>query len=207
MIDEIAERGGDSAHVELDLASKDEAIRQAADAAIANYGRVDILVNCAGLVVRKPIVDQSSDEIENLLHIDLTAPLLLARAFAPHMIARGSGRVLNIASLMSFQGGVNVAGYAAAKSGLAGVTKALTNEWAGQGITVNAIAPGYIATEINVDLRNDESRRSEFLQRIPAGRWGDPQDLVGAAVFLSSAASRYVSGQILAVDGDGSLAS
>jgi 2-deoxy-D-gluconate 3-dehydrogenase len=201
VIADIAEGSGKSTHVDLDLSAGPGAIAVAAEQAISWCGQLDGLVNSAGIIVRKPILDQTPADIEDVLRVDLAAPLLLARAVAPHMIERGRGRIINIASLMSFQGGVNVAGYAAAKSGLVGVTRALTNEWARHGITVNAIAPGYIATDINVDMRNDEERRAEFGLRIPAGHWGTPEDLVGAAVFLASRAADYVNGQTLVVDG------
>ncbi|MGO4856306.1 SDR family oxidoreductase [Arthrobacter sp. 2MCAF14] len=199
--DELAALGGSSFHVPLQLDDEESSFTKAAEKAIAWRGRVDILVNSAGLVKRAPALEQSADMIMEVTKIDLLAPVLLAKAFAPYMIAQGSGKIINIASLMSFQGGVDVLGYAAAKSGLAGATKAMANEWAIHGVNVNAIAPGYIATEINEDLRNDESRRLEFLQRIPAGRWGTAEDLVGAAIFLSSGASNYVNGHVLAVDG------
>ncbi|MET3174624.1 UNVERIFIED_ORG: 2-deoxy-D-gluconate 3-dehydrogenase [Arthrobacter sp. UYCu721] len=199
--EEISALGGSSVHVQLDLDDDESSFTRAAEEALAWQGRVDILVNSAGLIRRAPALEQTADMVEEVARVDLLAPILLARAFAPHMIERGSGKVVNIASLMSFQGGVNVLGYAAAKSGLVGATKAMANEWAIHGVNVNAIAPGYIATEINADLRNDESRKIEFLQRIPAGRWGNPEDLVGAAIFLSSNASNYVHGHVLAVDG------
>lgn len=201
VIDELARVGADSTHVEYDLSAGPEAVRETVDAALAWRGRVDVLVNSAGRIVRAPILEQPPEAIAEVLHADLQAPLLLARAVAPHMIERGSGRIINVASLMSFQGGVNVASYAAAKSGLAGLTRALANEWARHGVTVNAIAPGYIATEINEALWSDEQRYAEFLARIPAGRWGTPEDLAGAAVFLASAAAAYVNGHVLAVDG------
>lgn len=199
--DELARIGVDSIHVGYDLGAGPGAVRETVEAALSWRGRVDVLVNSAGRIVRGPILEQPPDAIAEILHADLHAPLLLARALAPHMIEHGFGRIINVASLMSFQGGINVASYAAAKSGLAGLTRALANEWARHGITVNAIAPGYIATEINEELWSDERRHSEFLARIPAGRWGTPEDLAGAAVFLASAAAAYVNGHVLAVDG------
>lgn len=163
--------------------------------------RIDILVNSAGIVSRGPILDRSATEINEVLQVDLVAPMHLSLAAARLMIGQGGGKIINIASLMSFQGGLNVAAYATAKSGLAGLTRALANEWGSQGICVNALVPGYIATEINADLRADETRAAEFRTRIPAGRWGTPSDLVGGLIFLASQASNYVNGHLLVIDG------
>lgn len=161
----------------------------------------DILVNNAGTIERAPAVDHLLATWDRVLQIDLTSQFILTQALARPMIARGYGKVIFTASLLSFQGGINVAGYTAAKSGLAGLTKALSNEWAGLGVNVNAIAPGYIATDNTKALRDDPDRNRSILGRIPAGRWGEPPDLGGAAVFLASAASNYVNGIILPVDG------
>jgi 2-deoxy-D-gluconate 3-dehydrogenase len=161
----------------------------------------DILVNNAGTIERAPAVDHLLASWDRVLQIDLTSQFILTQALARPMIARGYGKVIFTASLLSFQGGINVAGYTAAKSGLAGLTKALSNEWAGLGVNVNAIAPGYIATDNTKALRDDPDRNRSILGRIPAGRWGEPSDLSGAAVFLASAASDYVNGIALPVDG------
>jgi 2-dehydro-3-deoxy-D-gluconate 5-dehydrogenase len=161
----------------------------------------DILVNNAGTIERAPAIDHPLASWDRVLQIDLTSQFILTQALARPMIARGRGKVIFTASLLSFQGGINVAGYAAAKSGVAGLTKALANEWAGLGVNVNAIAPGYIATDNTKALRDDPDRYRSIVDRIPAGRWGQPSDLGGATVFLASAASDYVNGITLPVDG------
>ncbi|MEO7720381.1 MAG: SDR family oxidoreductase [Pseudolysinimonas sp.] len=162
---------------------------------------IDILVNNAGTIERAPAVDHPLDWWDRVLEVDLSSPFVLTQAVGRSMIARGRGKVIFTASLLSFQGGINVPGYAAAKSGVAGLTKALANEWASKGITVNAIAPGYIATDNTQALQDDADRSAAILARIPAGRWGRADDLAGATVFLASAASDYVSGVVLPVDG------
>jgi 2-deoxy-D-gluconate 3-dehydrogenase len=161
----------------------------------------DILVNNAGTIERAPAIEHPLASWDRVLQIDLTSQFVLTQALARPMIARGSGKVIFTASLLSFQGGINVPGYTAAKSGVAGLTKALSNEWASLGVNVNAIAPGYIATDNTKALREDPDRNRSILDRIPAGRWGQPSDLGGATVFLASAASDYVNGITLAVDG------
>lgn len=161
----------------------------------------DIVVNNAGTIERAPAIDHPLASWDRVLQIDLTSQFILSQALARPMIARGYGKVIFTASLLSFQGGINVAGYAAAKSGVAGLTKALSNEWAGLGVNVNAIAPGYIATDNTKALRDDPDRYRSIVDRIPAGRWGQPSDLGGATVFLASAASDYVNGITLPVDG------
>lgn len=168
---------------------------------IAEFGRVDILVNNAGTIRRSPAVDYSEDDWETVIQVNLSSVFRLSQAAGRRMIDQGSGKIVNIASLLSFQGGVTVPAYTASKSGVAGLTKALANEWAKFGVNVNAIAPGYIATNNTEALRADETRNRQILERIPAGRWGEPDDIAGAAVFLSSAASDYMQGHILAVDG------
>jgi 2-dehydro-3-deoxy-D-gluconate 5-dehydrogenase len=162
---------------------------------------VDILVNNAGTIERAPAADHPLEWWDRVLEVDLSSPFVLTQAVGRSMIARGRGKVIFTASLLSFQGGINVPGYAAAKSGVAGLTKALANEWASKGVTVNAIAPGYIATDNTQALQDDPDRSSAILTRIPAGRWGRADDLAGATVFLASPASDYVSGIILPVDG------
>jgi 2-deoxy-D-gluconate 3-dehydrogenase len=161
----------------------------------------DILVNNAGTIERAPAIDHPLASWDRVLQIDLTSQFMLAQALARPMIARGYGKVIFTASLLSFQGGINVPGYTAAKSGIAGLTKALSNEWARSGVNVNAIAPGYIATDNTQALRDDPERNRSILDRIPAGRWGQPSDLAGATVFLGSSASDYVNGITLPVDG------
>jgi 2-deoxy-D-gluconate 3-dehydrogenase len=170
--------------------------------ALNAFQRVDILVNCAGIIRRSPAVDLSEADWHDVLAVDLTAVFYLSQALGRHWLAeKQRGKILNVASMLSFQGGLNVASYTAAKSGIAGITRALANEWARYGINVNAIAPGYIATEVTAGLRADPERNRQVLERIPAGRWGDPDDVKGAAVFLCAPASDYVHGVILPVDG------
>jgi 2-dehydro-3-deoxy-D-gluconate 5-dehydrogenase len=162
---------------------------------------VDILVNNAGIIHRRSAVDHEDDQWDRVLEVNLTASFLLARELGRTMLARGSGRIIFIASVLSFQGGIGVPGYVAAKSGIAGLTRALANEWAAAGVNVNAIAPGYIVTDNTEPLRENPSRYEAISERIPAGRWGTPEDLKGAAVFLASPASNYVHGTIVTVDG------
>jgi 2-deoxy-D-gluconate 3-dehydrogenase len=162
---------------------------------------VDILVNNGGAILRKPAAEHPDEYWDRIIEIDLNAQWILAREFGRDMLARGGGKIVFTASLLSFQGGITVPGYAAAKGGVAQLTKALANEWAGRNVQVNAIAPGYIATDNTAALRDDAVRNPAILARIPAGRWGEPDDLSGAVVFLASAASDYVSGTLLTVDG------
>lgn len=162
---------------------------------------VDILVNNAGTILRKPAAEFPDDYWEKTIEINLNAQWLLAREFGRDMLARGSGKIIFTASLLSFQGGITVPAYAAAKGGVAQLAKALSNEWAAGNVQVNAIAPGYIATDNTAPLRADPARNSAILARIPAGRWGAAEDLAGAVVFLASPASDYVSGTVLTVDG------
>ena len=169
---------------------------------VAEFGSIDILVNNAGMIRRAPAAEHSIEYWNEVIAVDLTAVFRLSQLAGQHMIRRAQGgKILNIASVLSFQGGVNVPGYAAAKGGVAQLTKALANEWAAKKINVNAIAPGYMATDNTEALRNDAARSQQILERIPAGRWGEPKDLTGAAVFLSSSASDYIHGHILVVDG------
>lgn len=169
---------------------------------VSHFGRLDILVNNAGLIRRAPAAEYSDDDWDRVLEVDLTSAFRLARAAGVQMIAAGrGGRIINVTSLLAFQGGITVPAYAAAKGGLAQLTKALANEWASKGINVNAIAPGYIETDVTAALRADPVRQRQILDRIPAGRWGQPDDMAGAVVFLASSASKYVHGHVLAVDG------
>ena len=168
---------------------------------LTEHGTPHILVNNAGTIERKPAAQHGDDLWDRVIEINLNAPFVLSREIGAKMIERGSGKIIFTASLLSFQGGITVPGYAASKGAIAQLTKALANEWAPHGINVNAIAPGYIATDNTQALRSDPVRSRQILERIPAGRWGSPGDCIGAAVFLASDAAQYVHGQILAVDG------
>ncbi|MFP5231459.1 MAG: glucose 1-dehydrogenase [Acidobacteriota bacterium] len=165
------------------------------------FGRVDILVNNAGVIHRANAEEYALEDWRRILDINLTSVFRLAQLCGAAMLARGSGKIINVASLLSFQGGIRVPAYAASKGAVAQLTKALSNEWAGRGVQVNAIAPGYFRTDNTQALQQDEVRNRQILERIPAGRWGEPEDLAGAAVFLASAAGNYVTGEILTVDG------
>ena len=168
---------------------------------VERFGRIDILVNNAGIIRRKPAIDYAESDWDDVLNVNLKSVFRLGQVAGKHLLAQGSGKIVNIASLLSFQGGVNVPAYAAAKGGVAQLTRALANEWAGRGVNVNAIAPGYIETENTAALRQNPERFRQISERIPAGRWGTPEDLAGAAVFLCSPASAYVHGHLLTVDG------
>lgn len=167
---------------------------------------IDIVFNCAGIQKRHPAHQFPSADWDAVLQVNLNSVFAICRDVGAHMLSRPAvagrrGSIINVASLLSFQGGITVPAYAASKGGIAQLTKAFSNEWAGKGISVNAIAPGYIATEMNTALLDDPERAASILGRIPAGRWGSPDDFKGAAVFLASAASAYVSGEILTIDG------
>lgn len=165
------------------------------------HTQIDILVNNAGIILRQPAAEHSDEYWDQVLNINLDAPFILAREFGKEMISRGNGKIIFTASLLTFQGGINVPGYTAAKSAVGGLVKALANEWAGKGVQVNGIAPGYINTDNTEALRNDPVRSKSILERIPAGRWGLPEDFKGPILFLASDASAYVNGIILTVDG------
>jgi 2-deoxy-D-gluconate 3-dehydrogenase len=167
----------------------------------SELGHIDILVNNAGTIRRTPAIDFSETDWDDVLQINLKAAFFLSQAVGRVMMSQGGGKIINIASMLSFQGGINIPSYTAAKSGLAGITRALANEWAKHGINVNAIAPGYMATDNTAALRADPVRSKSILGRIPAGRWGTPDDLKGAVIFLASSASDYVHGAILPIDG------
>jgi 2-dehydro-3-deoxy-D-gluconate 5-dehydrogenase len=171
------------------------------DEAVSALGSIDILVNNAGTVRRTAAVDFSDSDWDTVIEVNLTSAFRLCRAAGRHMLARGSGKIVNVASLLSFQGGITVPAYAAAKGGLAQLTKALANEWAGRGVHVNAVAPGYMRTDNTQALQDDPVRSRQILERIPAARWGEPADIAGAVVFLASPASDYVHGHVLVVDG------
>lgn len=162
---------------------------------------IDILINNAGMILRKPAAEHPDEYWDKVLSLNLDSPFILAREFGKKMIERGSGKIIFTCSLLSFQGGINVPGYAASKGALSSLVKALANEWASKGVNVNGIAPGYIATDNTEALRNDPERSASIMSRIPAGRWGEPEDFKGPVVFLASNASDYVHGTLLTVDG------
>jgi len=168
---------------------------------VGHFGAIDILVNNAGIIRRAPAADYREEDWTAVIDVNLTSVFRLTQLAGWHMLARGLGKIINIASLLTFQGGILVPAYAAAKGGVGQLTKAFANEWAAKGINVNAIAPGYMDTDNTEALRKNPERSRQILDRIPAGRWGEPNDLAGAAVFLASAASDYVNGHILVVDG------
>jgi 2-deoxy-D-gluconate 3-dehydrogenase len=197
--DQVTDLGRDVQIVDLDV-SDHEAIERVA-AEVTGSRQVDILVNNAGVIDREDSVTVSRKSWNRVVDINLNGLFFLCQAFGRPMAERGSGKIVNVASLLSFQGGIRVASYAASKHGVAGITKALANEWGPRGVQVNAIAPGYMVTDNTTALRADPDRSRAILERIPAGRWGNASDLAGAAVFLSSAAAEYVNGHLLVVDG------
>jgi 2-deoxy-D-gluconate 3-dehydrogenase len=168
---------------------------------VQELGSLDILVNNAGIIRREPALEHREEYWNDVLQINLNALFFLSQAAGRVMVEQGSGKIINVASMLSFQGGILVPSYTAAKSAVAGVTKALANEWAAKGVNVNAIAPGYMATDNTAPIRADAKRNQSILERIPAARWGDPGDLKGVAVFLASAASDYMQGSIVPIDG------
>ncbi|MCE7934617.1 MAG: SDR family oxidoreductase [Chlorobi bacterium CHB2] len=176
-------------------------VHNAANQALAAFGHVDILVNNAGIIRRAPAADYSLADWQAVMDTNLTGAFLLSQRIGSTMVERGSGKIINIASLLSFSGGMNVVAYTASKSALAGITRSFANEWGRHGVNVNAIAPGYIRTEATAALQRDPERYQSLLSRIPAGRWGEPSDLKGPILFLASNASNYVNGHILTVDG------
>ncbi len=178
-----------------------DAVDAAAATLLADHGAIDILVNNAGTISRAPAMEHGDDRWDQVLEVNVTGAFRFSRALAPAMAERGRGKIIFTASMLSYQGGVNVASYTASKHAVAGLVKALANEWAPLGINVNAIAPGYIRTDNTQALQDDEQRNASILERIPAGRWGEADDLAGATVFLASEASDYVHGILLPVDG------
>ncbi len=209
----ISRRAGDGATADAVRAlgrsytsvAADLATREGITAAVAAIDRlgeaVDILVNNAGIAERNPAEDHTDEQWDAVLAVDLTAPFLLAREIGTRMLARGRGRIVFLSSMNAFQGGRNVVGYAAAKAGVGGLVRALANEWADRGVGVNAIAPGYVETELTLGRDGDPERVAALTPRMPAGRWATPRDLAGAAVFLSSDAAAYIHGVTLPVDG------
>jgi len=200
-VSKIAAMGGRAAVIHADLSSLDNT-DEIVDQTYRELGGADILVNNAGIIQRNDAIDFTVDEWDSVLNVNLRTVFFLSQAFARRCVEAGlGGKIINIASMLSYQGGIRVPSYTASKSGLMGLTRALANEWAGQGINVNAIAPGYFATNNTAALQADPKRSAEILGRIPAGRWGQPAELGGAAVFLASNAADYVHGTTLAVDG------
>ena len=198
----VEAQGRRAASLACDLSTRDAGAADALlDGVQDRLGPVQILVNNAGIIRRADAADHPDADWDAVMDVDLDAVWRLSRAAGRRMLASGHGRIVNIASLLSFQGGIRVPSYTAAKHAVAGLTKALANEWAGKGVAVNAIAPGYIATDNTRALREDADRNRQILERIPAGRWGDPRDIAGAAVFLASPAANYVHGHVLVVDG------
>ena len=196
------EKIGVKAHSILTDLSHADRVSDIVAEAVSTFGRVDILVNNAGIIKRNKAIDFTPEDWDAVMNVNLRTLFFLSQAFARHIIAENkSGKIINIASMLTFQGGIRVPSYTASKSGVGGLTKALANEWAAHGINVNAIAPGYFATNNTAALRADKTRNAEILSRIPSGRWGKPSDLGGAIVFLASAASDYVQGITLPVDG------
>jgi 2-deoxy-D-gluconate 3-dehydrogenase len=197
--DAIVAAGGKADLVDLDVSDLDAVERVGAE--LNDSRRVDVVVNNAGIIDREDSVSVTRESWRRVLDVNLNGLFFLCQQLGRPMVERGSGKVVSIASLLSFQGGIRVASYAASKHAVAGLTKALANEWGPHGVQVNAIAPGYIATDNTTALREDPDRARSILERIPAGRWGSAEDLAGAAVFLSSSAADYVNGHVLVVDG------
>ena len=199
-VEQVRALGRKAQIVSADLSSI-EPVQRVVDETIAALGGLDILVNNAGIIRRADSVDFTEDDWDAVIDTNLKTTFFLCQAAGRHMLGQGSGKIVNIASLLSFQGGIRVPSYTASKSGVAGLTKLLANEWAARGVNVNAIAPGYIATNNTAALQADETRNRQIQERIPAGRWCDPSDIGGAAVFLASSAANYIHGHTLAVDG------
>tara|TARA_R110002072_G_scaffold38314_27_gene111133 strand:+ start:12046 stop:12819 length:774 start_codon:yes stop_codon:yes gene_type:complete len=203
---EMVEAEGRRAHVVMADLSSIEPCQRIVDDTVEALGRLDILVNNAGIIRREDALDFSEEDWDAVMNVNLKVLFFLSQAAARHMTGWASqtgerGKIVNIASMLTFQGGIRVPSYTASKSGVGGLTKLMANEWAPKGINVNAIAPGYIATNNTAALQADENRNRQIIERIPEGRWGDPADIGGAAVFLASGAADYLQGHILAVDG------
>ncbi|MFF2912476.1 2-dehydro-3-deoxy-D-gluconate 5-dehydrogenase KduD [Paenibacillus sp. NPDC057934] len=199
-LEAAAAHGVKTLGIEADLSQHSE-LQAIFDEALTLTGHVDILVNNAGIIRRAPAEQHSKQDWFDVIDLNLHTVFLLSQIAGRHFLERKSGKIINICSMLSYQGGITVPGYTASKHGVAGLTKALANEWARHGININAIAPGYMATDNTAPIRADEKRAESILERIPAGRWGSPDDIKGPAVFLASAASDYMNGHVLAVDG------
>ena len=198
--DRIIAAGRKAIAIQGDL-SKSDTAASLVESTLQAFGRIDILVNNAGIIRRTPAVDYSAEDWAAVLETNLSSVFRLCQLAGRQMIEQGGGKIVNIASLLSFQGGITVPAYSASKGAVAILTKALANEWASKRVNVNAIAPGYMRTDNTIALQRDETRNRQILERIPAGRWGDPDDVAGAAVFLCSSASDYVNGHVLVIDG------
>ena len=196
----IKKVGGKGIGIAADL-SKRKAVLKLYEKAIAKTGQIDILVNNGGTIARFPTVDFPADEWDRVIEVNLSAAFRLSQLVGKQMIANGGGKIINIASMLSYSGGITVPAYTASKHGIAGVTKALANEWAASNIQVNAIAPGYMRTDNTQALQDNPTRNEAIINRIPTGRWGNPEDLVGTVIYLASDASNYVNGTIINVDG------
>ena len=197
---EVESLGRDFIGYQADFSDR-KALYQFISTVKSKHSTIDILVNNAGTILRQPAAEHSDEYWDKVIDVNLNAQFILTREFGKDMVARGAGKIIFTASLLTFQGGITVPGYAASKGAIGSLVKAFANEWAGSGVNVNAIAPGYIATDNTSALRDNPERSQAILSRIPAGRWGKPRDFVGPTVFLASAASDYVSGEILVVDG------
>ena len=197
---EVEALGRDFRAYRCDFADR-SALYELVAAVRSDVGAVDILVNNAGTIARAPAAEHPDEMWDRVLEVNLSSQFILSRELGKDMLARGRGKIVFVASMLSFQGGITVPGYTASKSAVAGLTKALANEWAGAGVNVNAVAPGYVATDNTQALQDDPVRREQITTRIPAGRWAEPEDIAGAIVFLSSPAADYVHGVVLPVDG------
>jgi len=197
---EISKLGRRYAHYRVDLTQREQT-KKLVPFISETIGDIDILVNNAGIIRRSPAEEYTETDWDTTIEIDLTATFILSQAAGKTMLRKGKGKIINIASVLSFQGGINVVAYAASKHGIVGITKALANDWAKKGINVNAIAPGWFVTDLTEPLQKDPGRSKSLVVRTPAGRWGDPTDIAGAAVFLASPASDFLHGEILTVDG------
>lgn len=197
---EITKRGRAAWEFAADLSERSAALALSEEA-ISTLGRIDVLVNSAGTIRRTPAAMHSPEDWDLVIRTNLDSVFFLSQAVGRHMLERKKGKIINVASLLSFSGGITVPGYTASKHAIAGITKALANEWASSGVQVNAVAPGYFVTDNTAALRADPKRSAEILARIPAGRWGQPEDLADAVVFLAAPASDYINGHVLVVDG------
>lgn len=199
-VSKVRELGREAHSIEADLSQHDR-LEDVVKQALAFKGHIDILVNNAGIIRRTPAVDHAWKDFADVIDINLETVFYLSQLVGRHMIERGSGKIISVASMLSYQGGINVPGYTASKHGVAGITKALANEWASKGIQINAIAPGYMMTDNTAPIVADQARFDAITERIPAGRWGKAEDMQGPVVFLASEASDYLNGHILCVDG------